>query len=137
MSNRWGALAAVAVGLTLGGCGLFGDGDVAAGTCLERVVEDGEVTSHVVECDRPHDVEVIGVVEVEGFEGYPGDGELSRWAFERCVAVFEDYVGTSFTASPLDLDVVVPDEGAWGRGATVRCGVMSADGGRRVGSVAS
>jgi hypothetical protein len=105
--------------------------------CLERV-DDGEdgVSTEVVDCDRPHDLEVVEVLEIDAFDEYPGDAEVTRWTFERCVERFEEYVGEPYGSSLLDLDVAVPDEGLWRDGdRTARCGVTNADGSRRDRSV--
>ncbi len=133
-TRRWRRSVVMAVAAAaLSGCGFFGDDDLEAGSCLEFVQDaEGEVSTSTIDCDRPHHLEVIGLVEVDGFEEHPGDAEVSRWVFARCAAIFEDYVGQPYGTSQLDLDVAVPDEAAWDDGArTARCAVGNPDGSRR------
>lgn len=114
------------------GCSLFGGDELAVGGCLDRGAEadDGRVVVESVACDRPHDLEVVGLLDAAGLgEEFPGEDALSRWSLQRCVEAFEDHVGTPYGRSPLELDVAAPTEAQWAQGRRdVRCSAMTGDG---------
>lgn len=127
--------------LLAAGCGLFGSDDMAVGSCLVRgeADEDGRTSVALAACDRPHDLEVVGLLRADEFEGeFPGEDPLSRWAFQQCIEAFEDYVGEPYGRSTLELDIAAPDEEQWQAGnRQVRCSVMPLDGQQRSSSVTS
>lgn len=132
-------IAGVAVlALLMAGCGFFGDDEITVGTCLERVEEDaGEVLSPI-DCERPHELEVVGILDADELgSDWPGDGPLSRWAFQECADAFEEYVGQPYGTSTLDLDIDGPTEQSWAEGdREVRCAATHLDGEQRRGSIA-
>lgn len=132
---------AVLLALLLAGCGLLGDDELRAGSCLQRgeTDEDGRTSMTVTACDRPHDVEVISLLHADELDGdFPGDDALSRWAFQQCIDAFEEYVGEAYGRSTLEIDIAAPTETQWEDGRRdVRCGVISLDGKPLTSSVAS
>lgn len=86
----------------------------------------------VVPCEEPHDLEVYFNYEAEGDE-YPEPDRIFRGCFEQ----FEDFVGTSYPVSVLDVWVVGPDSKSWYRDLerSVACSVYDMTGESLVGSV--
>ncbi len=122
--------------LVLGaGCG--GGDDREVGTCLERVEGDSGSELEAIDCDRPHELEVVGIVDAgEIGAQWPGAAELSRWAFQRCAEAFEDYVGEPYASSPLDLELFAPSQEEWQDGQReVVCAAGDLDGQPSRGSI--
>lgn len=77
-----------------------------------RSGEDADVASVVrVPCDEAHDAEVFATVRVPGTT-YPGEAVMDRRA-ERCLALFEDFVGVHYAASAHDLYFYFPTSQSW------------------------
>jgi hypothetical protein len=74
--------------------------------------------AEVVACSTPHDAEVVGLVEYEqGPDAdYPGQEQVAAFAEEQCAARFEEYVGTAFGETSLQLLTLWPTEDSWGSG---------------------
>jgi hypothetical protein len=119
------------------GCGLLGGDDIAVGDCVEQLEGEDGVEYAAIDCDRPHDLEVVGVLDAgELGSRWPGDAELSRWAFQRCAQEFETYAGQPYGTSPLDLEILGPSEGEWADGGReVLCGAGRLDGEQQRGSI--
>lgn len=121
------------------GCGLFGGDEVAVGSCLDRgeAGDDGRTAVELVACDRPHDLEVVGLLAADELgDDFPGEDELSRWSLQRCVEAFEEHIGTPYGRSPLELDVAAPTAEQWEEGRRdVRCSAMTGDGSQLTGEV--
>jgi hypothetical protein len=117
MTTRFAHLpAGIAAGVAL----LFGlaacsqDAEVPTaevGDCIESV---GAVVSELptVDCDEPHQVQVVGLVEHDG-DDFPGDEAISQEAFEECLEHFEDFVGAPFTETSLSPTPITPTEDSW------------------------
>jgi hypothetical protein len=103
-----------------------------AGTCLND--PGGEVVTDIdpISCDRPHEYEMIGSVKIPG-EAYPGDEASFDLAIERCVPLFEEYVGIAYEDSVWWLNAFTPTEEGWQRGDRVaNCLVFQFDADRNV-----
>jgi len=126
------------IAVSAAGCGLFDDDGIEVGSCLNRDESADGVTYETIDCERPHDLEVVGLLDADELGAdYPGETALSRWAFEACAAAFEAFVGEPYGRSLLELDVRGPTEQAWSDGQRgVRCSAISADGSELSGSVA-
>lgn len=136
--------ACVAVATVAAGCGLLPDEQVELGSCLNRTEasDDGsDDTSRAavedIACDRPHDLEVVGRLDASELGAdFPGDQALSRWAFSGCVAAFEEYAGTAFGRSTMEIEVAGPSESQWEDGVrSVRCDASTLDGQPRESSI--
>lgn len=68
-----------------------------------------------LDCYSSHDAEIIFVGPVDS-AAYPSDDEWEDFVNDLCVPVFEGYVGTSYSASALDISYVVPMENGWNNG---------------------
>jgi hypothetical protein len=128
-------MAVFGVGAAIFVAGLFDDStaveDVGVGTCLND--PGGEVVTDVdpISCDEPHEFEMIGSVKIPG-ESFPGD-ETFDLALERCVPLFEDYVGIAYADSIWWLNAFTPTEEGWDQGDRVaNCLVFQFDADRNI-----
>jgi hypothetical protein len=136
---------AIAVVVTIVGVGLVvalvGSGDtsvldVEVGDCFDLPRDDaGDITSvDVVDCEAPHQAEVVlvGELDPDGDRPYPDDEDLFDEIERRCTAVAES-VGDDFGILP-----VAPNEASWvpfsGR---FSCVAIPFGGGRVTGSIAA
>ena len=123
---------------TLVGCG---GSEVATEAAVGECFQDPEETDEVgeldkVDCDEAHDNEVIAVFDLEG-DDFPGADEVQSQAEEGCVGEFEDYVGSTFEESDLDLFTITPTEETWDEAddREVICSVYALDESPLEGSV--
>ena len=119
------------------------DEDVAAdelevGDCVELDVDATEVTTlPLVDCDESHQGEVFHVERLEGGDEFPGEESVAAQGQEMCAGeAFEDYVGTSYLRSELEIYTVYPSAFTWGRGdREIVCLAIRPDGGDLTESV--
>ena len=109
------ALAVVgAVGVTasIAACG----GQVASadvGTCVNSSDFEGEVTEiPEVDCSEEHDAQVFFKFDMDDGD-FPGNDAIQTAAGEQCVPAFEDFVGTGYQESSLDINFIGPSEETW------------------------
>lgn len=128
-------LAVLGVGVAIFFAGLLDDStaveDVGVGTCLND--PGGEIVTDVdpVSCDEPHEFEMIGSVEIPG-DGFPGD-ETFDLAVDRCIPMFEDYVGIAYEDSIWWLNAFTPTEEGWEQGDRIaNCLVFQFDADRNI-----
>jgi hypothetical protein len=69
-------------------------------------------------CTEPHDVEVAAVFDHPAGPDaeFPGTDAVDGYATDQCLLRFEDYVGTPYEASSLDVAFVAPGEDGWDAG---------------------
>ena len=81
------------------------------GDCIETV---GVVVSELptVDCDEPHEVQVVGLYEHDG-DDFPGDEVISEEAFAECRELFENFVGAPFEETSLSVLPITPTEESW------------------------
>lgn len=94
--------------------------DVKPGDCFDDVIEDGELAEEIVavpmvDCEDPHDNEAYAAFDVPG-DAYPGTAGLDDEAVAKCLPLFEDYVGSTYETSRLDIMFLYPLEDGWGEG---------------------
>ena len=107
-----GLAAGVALLLGLGACSQDPEVPTAeVGDCIETV---GVVVSELptVDCDEPHEVQVVGLVEHDG-DDFPGDEVISQEAFAECRELFENFVGAPFEETSLSVLPITPTEESW------------------------
>lgn len=127
------ALLAV-VALVLGGILVAGlvDGSRAAdalrpGECLLAPDSDQVTRIDPVACTSPHELEVIGNVELDDGP-YPGDAETLDLAVDACEAIFPGYVGEPFDESAWFINAFTPSAESWEAGnRTATCLVFQFD----------
>jgi hypothetical protein len=117
--------------LEVGGCGVVPD--LRIGDALDPA------TVGTVACDQPHDVEVVAVFDhpLDGDAPFPGTEAVDGYATDQCIERFEEYVGSDYVESSLDVIVVAPGEEGWDDGdRRIACVVYDVDFADLVGSVA-
>ena len=90
--------------------------DLRVGTCFNGVAEGVLMELPVVSCIEPHDFEVYHqfTVEDEFPRSAPFPGEDAVFAhIERCVPVFEEFVGVQYADSALEVGLIYPTEDSW------------------------
>lgn len=155
-ANRWVLWAVIgAFGL---GYGLFtslddadrdGSGEIVAagdldvmtvqvGDCFDDPEAAGLVFSlDAIPCSQPHDNEVFAVESVAGvWTDYPGQGAVDDYAYERCSgSLFDDFVGTAYLDSVLDVFTLTPTPDSWDQGdREVVCALYRLDFAKLTGS---
>ncbi len=89
--------------------------DVDAGMCIQQPTQETFFDVDAVPCNEPHDFEVIGNVLLFGSE-FPGDDAVYDEAFDRCLPLFESYVGVSYDTSIWWLNAFTPTAEGWADG---------------------
>ena len=81
------------------------------GDCIESV---GVVVDELptVDCDEPHEVQVVGLYEHDG-DDFPGDEAIAQEAFDECLELFENFVGAPFEETSLSVLPITPTEESW------------------------
>jgi hypothetical protein len=81
---------------------------------FEQIDETRERTT-VVDCRRPHDGEVYAIYDHPAEQNfpYPGGSQLREWSNIQCLQSFEDFVGTPFVLSLLQIGSVAPGADDW------------------------
>ena len=117
--------------------------DLEVGDCVESDLDDADETVEVrelpvIDCDEPHDAEVVDVVELNRGRRreYPSPLDLGQEATVACLEGFEDYHGAP-SSGDLVVSFIVANEDAWDalRGLVV-CLAFDADGDQLDESVA-
>ncbi len=69
----------------------------------------------VVDCRRPHDGEVYAshFHPAEAGAPYPGTAEIERWSNTECYGSFEEFVGTPYELSALEIGSIRPVAEFW------------------------
>lgn len=107
-----GIAAGVALMLGLAACS---DPEVVTaevGDCIETLGVGSISELPTVDCDEPHDAQVVGLFDHEG-DDFPGEAEIAATAQERCEELFEEFVGAPFTDTSLVFSTVNPTEQTW------------------------
>jgi putative regulator of septum formation len=92
-----------------------------SGTGLGRFDEDGESAQETtvtrLACDTPHEAEAFGSVQVQGYDAYPGDAELTDVAFDECGRLVQPFVIDTWA---LDISIQMffyyPQQASWALG---------------------
>ncbi|MEU2546224.1 DUF4190 domain-containing protein [Streptomyces roseolus] len=113
--------------------------ELRTGECFVDEAGQGDYTLgvRVVDCDRPHDGEITGRFEATGFDGWPGESELTALGEKRCETMAAAYSRDTWalTADTLSL-YYTPDRRAWRAGEhRIACAVGGSE--RLTGSLRS
>lgn len=118
-------LAVASVALIAAGCSstVF---DLETGNCLNfpegtDLNQGFELsTVDIVECSESHQAEVVGTQLVTSSDfpdveedAFPGQAALEEKANDACLSAFEEYVGTDYDSSELDLYPLTPTAESW------------------------
>lgn len=114
------------------------------GDCFDRVegLSDGrpQTITAELDCDEPHQFEVFHrfTYPAEHPSPYPGESALRDYATQVCYRVFEDWVGSAYEVSDLEIDVIVPRQQDFeddaGRYRGMHCSVGRVDGEPMIGT---
>jgi len=107
--------------------------DLEVGDCVELDIDSEEVsTLPVVDCDEPHHAEVFLTAELfEDEDEFPRGESMVQRIDDTCAGdAFEQFVGTPYQESSLELYYAAPSRESWDQGdRTVVCFVIRPDGG--------
>lgn len=126
-SRRALPLVIATAGLIAAGCSstVF---DLETGNCLNfpadsDLNESFELsTVDIVECNEPHQGEVVGTLQVSGSDfadteedAFPGQSVLEEKAADTCLSAFEEYIGIDYDSSELDMYPLTPTDESWNK----------------------
>jgi putative regulator of septum formation len=105
---------------------------VPVGSCWNESLdtETGRIFAIVVDCQGPHQLEMIGTEKLPEASGapFPGDAAMEERGSKLCRPLFENYVGITYDDSVLTFWYYTPDEENWPFGIRdVDCAIGSAD----------
>jgi hypothetical protein len=133
------SLAVLALAIVLAACS-ENVTDLGVGDCFDDVDGidgSGEITDvPVVDCTEPHDNEVFHTYDLPG-DDYPGQDAILADAQGSCVGAFENYVGTDYASSRLDIFPIYPTPDGWADGddRTVVCSLYDLELAQLTGSM--
>jgi hypothetical protein len=113
------AIVAVLAFLALRSPGRTSVDAIAEGQCFAdfNQFEATEIRSSVssADCVEEHALEVFEVTDAPyaEFSEYPGEQVITDLAFRHCLDGFEEFVGTTYEESTLDVWALYPTEGSW------------------------
>ncbi len=116
--------------------------ELRPGDCFDDVIEDGEFAEEyaslpMVDCDSPHDNEAYALYDMAD-GAFPGLAAADDEAIVTCVPLFEDYVGSDYETSRLDIWWMIPTEDGWSEGdREVACVLYDLDLNKLTGSMAN
>lgn len=85
------------------------------GQCVNLPAETSAATIEVVDCESPHEAEIVGVESITETV-LPPESTLEELAFTQCHAHFTRYVGVEATDSNLDAMWLLPTPASWKAG---------------------
>lgn len=92
---------------------------IQVGDCFDNPDVTGVVYNlDAIPCSQPHDNEVFASVPLTGlWVGYPGQSVVEGYAYDQCTSsLFDDFVGTPYFDSALDVFILTPTEESWDQG---------------------
>lgn len=85
---------------------------LSVGDCTAELDSGQTLEVPTVDCAKPHNWEVAGLVPLEE-QTYPGKDALRDVASHKCPTLFRDYLGVNTAASPYALTYLAPSEVHW------------------------
>jgi hypothetical protein len=115
------AFAALVAPALLAACGEDDESvfNAEVGECIESLSDlTGQISElPEVDCDEPHEGEVIFLFEHDDADEFPGLAEVTTEAEEECEGdAFEDYIGVSFDETAILVQPITPTEETWDAG---------------------
>jgi hypothetical protein len=92
---------------------------VQVGDCFNDPDEAGVVYNlDAIPCSEPHDNEVFASASVSAvWSDYPGQDAVDSYAYDQCSgSLFDDFVGTPYLDSALDVFTLTPTPQSWDQG---------------------
>jgi hypothetical protein len=116
--------------------------DLSPGDCFDDVIEDGDFAEEaealpMVDCADPHDNEAYALYDMAD-GAFPSQTAIDDEAIARCVPLFEDYVGSDYETSRLEIWWIFPTAEGWDEGdQEVACVLFDLELNKLTGSMAS
>jgi hypothetical protein len=107
-----GIAAGVALLLGLAACSDPEVPTAEVGDCIESLSAGSVTEIPTVDCDEPHQAQVIGTFDHEG-DDFPGTAAIEATAVEECTEAFEEFVGAPFLETSLSPSSLNPTEETW------------------------
>lgn len=82
------------------------------GDCIESISTGLVSQIDTVDCDDPHEAQVVGTFDHEDGD-FPGADAISATANEKCATFFEEFVGAPFLETNLSIRMLNPTEETW------------------------
>jgi hypothetical protein len=112
--------------------------NVQVGDCFNDVSSYNDQIASVpgVPCAEPHDNEAFAVFDVS-IESYPDADTMYELAYDSCMVHFEEFVGTDYESSALEITTMYPSAESWKQDdREVVCAVFDMNANQLVGSAA-
>jgi Septum formation len=90
-------------------------GELAVGDCFDDPAKDTVASILVVPCDEPHQIEVVGLVQLADGD-YPGRAGAEYEGRARCDDALQAYVDGAGPPASIALDSFVPTPASWADG---------------------
>ena len=89
--------------------------DIGVGDCFNYEESDEITDVEFTQCDDPHQREVYAEVSIDVAAGmaYPGDYRVDEVASNLCLKRFDEFVGTSYFDSALEIEAFTPTRDSW------------------------
>ncbi|GAA1327228.1 septum formation family protein [Leucobacter albus] len=102
-----------------------GVAEIAVGDCMDSTSDEVVFDVPVVPCDQAHDEEIFGEFDLAGSE-FPEASALETESNDRCIALFNEFVGFDYFESELDFYTLTPTEEGWNQfnDRTVNCVIV-------------
>lgn len=105
-------------------------GDLAAGAlrsgdCFDLKDSSSDLIANVeiLPCAEEHEYEMFFVGGLPAGP-FPSEDEINAYADENCIGAFEEYVGTRYEDSELEIFLLAPSEAAWNTGdQSIQCAI--------------
>lgn len=107
--------------------------ELETGQCLDEPDTDEVVNVEIVDCSEPHDLEIYETAGLpdQDFDPVAIDGA----SFEICRDAFDEFVGTPYADSELDIYYLIPSAESWSDGdREVVCAVYDLSGAQLTGT---
>ena len=103
--------------------------EITVGDCMDTTAESVVYDVPVVPCGEEHDEEIFGEFDIAGDE-YPGEAAIEEESNEKCVALFQDFVGIDYFDSELEFYTLTPTPEGWAtfNDRTVNCVIVDLNG---------
>ncbi|MFF8817660.1 septum formation family protein [Leucobacter sp. NPDC015123] len=98
---------------------------IAVGDCMDSTDDSVVYDVPVVPCAEEHDEEIFGEFELAG-ETFPEAAALEEESNDKCIAMFNEFVGIDYFDSELDFYTLTPTEDGWNEfdDRTVNCVIV-------------
>ncbi|MEV4535876.1 septum formation family protein [Asanoa sp. NPDC049518] len=100
------------------------------GQCVKEL-PDGDSVLNVtaIDCAKPHEAEVIGIVQLDGLRPFPTDDDLVDIQEDECAEELTKWAPAFVSDETVDVGVLYPEQRSWDLGErTITCFAAFTDG---------